>query len=92
MCVSESSSELDDTGESDIEEVATSALFTVSGFQDSVPFPCGFANSAVDLASCDHFQTSLLSSLWQKKYTPPKRGGGRSSAGSPNTGVWGDCL
>lgn len=60
VCVTESSSELEDTGESDIEEVATSALFTVSGFQDRVQFPCSFANLAVDLAACDHFETSLF--------------------------------
>lgn len=46
MCVADSSSELDNTDESDIEEVATSALFTVSGFQPSVQFPCSMLSKS----------------------------------------------
>lgn len=39
MCVTESSSELDDTGESDIEDVATSALFTVMDSRTALSVP-----------------------------------------------------
>lgn len=57
----------------------------------SFPAAC-FANLPVDFASFHHFQTSLLFSLWQKKYMAPKRRGGCSSAGIPNTGARRGCL
>lgn len=80
LCVTDSSGESESSDDSDIEGEATSALFMVSGF--------------VSVFSSQAYLWILLLSIFQtvsfppvqKKRTPPKRGGGRGSAGSSRTG------
>lgn len=94
MCVADSSSELDNTDESDIEEVATSALFTVSGFQPSVQFPCSVLCTYLWILHLLNIFKHLFFRLCGRRSACPQNvevGAVWQVARKP-TGAWGDYL